>query len=161
MIFVSTGSTKQSSFYLPLIQKLEQLKKEKTIDDDIVIQSGHIQYQSPYFKEIFGFTSDFERYINQADVVVTADGAGVIFELLTRKKRIVVVPNKLASLYGAPVDDFVGGFENEGYLVWCKNINDIHNCIQIARNKKFRTYKSPSNNIAHRIIGEYNLWKQV
>lgn len=159
MIFVTTGSTKQSSYYLPLIEKLEQLKKDDLIQEDIVIQAGYAYFESDMFKEIFDFTTDFESYIDKAEIVITADGAGTIFDLLRKNKKTIVVPNVLASRYGAPAEDFIGGFERDGNLVWCKDINNILEDIEIAKNKQFSRYQSPNNNISESIMKAFDNWK--
>lgn len=159
MIFVTTGSTKQSVYYLPLLEKLEQLKRDAIIDDEIIVQAGHIQFKSNFFKEVFDYTTEFEKYVHDAEIIITADGAGTVFDLLTKQKKIIVIANELASRYGAPAEDLIGGFAEEGYLVWCKNLNTLSDNIHTVKNKTFKQYKSPSNNIAASIITEFYKWK--
>ncbi len=159
MIFVTTGSTKQSVFYLPLLKRLEILKKEGLIDDEIIVQTGYIKYKSDTFKEMFDFTMDFDKYIDKADIVITADGAGTIFDLLTKQKKTIVVSNELASRYGAPAGDFIGGFEEDGYLFWCKSIDAVVEDIDNAKNRTFNKYRSPGQNISKTIISKFDEWK--
>jgi len=158
LIFVTTGSTKQSSYYTELISIIDQLIENTRIKDDVIVQAGNSKYRGGNFKEIFDYTDKIESYINAADIVITADGAGTIFSLLKKRKKIIVVDNKFASRYGAPASDFVGGFKESGLLLWCKNVTDIEKYIFLAKNTVFPEYKSPGNTIYEKIVSSYEDW---
>lgn len=160
MIFVTTGSTPQSSYYRPLIGTIEALIIDKTITEPVCVQAGNAYYATPVFREIFDYTPDLNAYIRQADIVITADGAGTIFDLLYLGKKVIVVDNKLASRYGAPADDFIGGFEQAKQLMWCKNLDEIGSAIQLAKEIEFKPYMGPRNDIAKTIQHSYLQWKQ-
>ena len=160
MIFITTGSTPQSSYYRPLIEKIEKLILNGTITEDVCVQAGHAYYKCSSFKTIFDYTPHLNDYIEHADLVITADGAGTIFNLLDLGKKVIVVDNKLASRYGAPADDFIGGFAQAKHLLWCKNIDEIGSAIQLAKESVFRPYMSPRNGIAETIQHDYLQWKR-
>lgn len=138
---------------------LDQLVKTGRIVDDLIVQSGYTKYDEDSFKEIFDFTTNIDFYIDSADLVISADGAGTIFNILDKGKKVIVVDNKLASKYGAPANDFVGGLEKEGYLLWCKNVSDIFSYIELAKSTDFPRYTSPGNKIYETIIKSFEKWQ--
>jgi len=158
MIFITTGSSQQSVFYKPLIKKIEQLKRDGLLEDRVVVQAGDAYFESPYIEEIFDYTTEFEGFIDRAEIVITAEGAGTLFCLLTAKKKIIVVPNELALRYSAPVADLTGKFEEMNYLICCKDPAEILVYINAAKNKDFGVYQKPKNDIAKRITMEYERW---
>ena len=137
---------------------IEQLLENGKINDKVVAQAGNAECEGRGFKEIFSFTEDFEAYVDAAEIVITADGAGTIFQLLNKGKKIIVVDNKLAAKYGAPASDFVGGFEEAGYLLWCRDHCQILDYIVKARKIYFKKYKPPDNNIYKEIYSAYEDW---
>ncbi len=159
MIFITTGSTPQSSYYRPMIERIESLIQKGELSEPVYVQAGHGYYPSSFFEEIFDYKPDLNHYIDKADLVITADGAGTIFNLLHLGKKIIVVDNKLASRYGAPSDDFIGGFEKENQLLWCKNFDEIGLTIQQTKKIKFRPYLNPRNDITSTIQNSYLEWK--
>lgn len=48
---------------------------------------------SPTNHNFFTFSNEIEKYYSNADVVITHAGAGSIYNLLEKKKKIIVVPN--------------------------------------------------------------------
>lgn len=160
MIFITTGSTPQSSYYRPMIETIERLIIEGEISEPVYVQAGHGYYESSHFKEMIDYAPDLSFYIKEADLIITADGAGTIFNLLDLGKKIIVVDNKLAARYGAPAKDFIGGFEKDGYLLWCKNFHDIYETILAAKSFEFKVYDSPKNDIASTIQNTYLRWKK-
>ena len=82
-VFVTVGTTRFPS----LIRYFDQPSRS-----EIVLQTADPGYQ-PKHVTAFDFTGDVRRYHEWADVIVTHAGAGSVYDLLERKRRIVVVPN--------------------------------------------------------------------
>lgn len=47
----------------------------------------------PKSGEYFTFTDEIEQYYEQSDLIITHAGAGSIYKLLEKRKKILVVPN--------------------------------------------------------------------
>ncbi len=158
MIFVTTGSTALSSSMKEVITILDNAKKDNLINDEIIAQIGNIDYKPKFIDQYFDFTDDINKYFVNAEIVITADGAGTIFDLLTKNKRIIVVVNKDAQRYGANAEHFIGNLSDNKFLIWCKDISNLIESINIARNYIFRKYIQPNCSIAETINSFYLEW---
>ncbi|TKF48031.1 PssE/Cps14G family polysaccharide biosynthesis glycosyltransferase [Vibrio sp. F13] len=72
----------------------------KNVDDAIVELEGFsFTFQiakgkyKPKESKYFEFTSEVEKFYNNADLVITHAGAGSIYRLLELNKKIIIVPN--------------------------------------------------------------------
>src|SRR5690606_16432134 len=102
MILVLLG-TFPLNFDRPLIV-LEQLLKEGTLSDEVIVQSGHTVFKSS-FMDFRPFLSleDLMALYNKADLIITQAGTGSIIKGLKMNKKIIAIP-RLAK-YGESVDD--------------------------------------------------------
>ena len=158
MIFITTGSSKLSSAMYDVVKQIDMAKKDKRLTEMVIAQIGQIEYVPQYMEEYFCFTDNIDTYIQNASIVITADGAGTVFDLLRNGKKIIVFVNQEAQKYGASATDFIGTLEEDNYLYWCRDITKLINDIELVRYTTFKKYEPEKNTIAEMIDKEYSKW---
>lgn len=65
-----------------------------TIDDELIVQTGHTPYLYNNIAKSFDFCTkdEMQKYIADADILILQGGWGAISEAMEKKKRIVVMP---------------------------------------------------------------------
>lgn len=154
MILVTLGTQKQK-FYR-LLEAVEKLKtKEK-----IVVQAGwSADYQSDKM-EIFDFISydDMEKYIDQANLIITHGGTGSIVMPLQHNKKVIAAPR--LEKYGEHVNnhqtEIVNVFSDEGHILAFNDGDDLQDIYD--RSKKFKPipYQSNTKKFVKRLDKEIN-----
>lgn len=142
MIFVTIGSTD----FDPLIAKMDQLAP--TLGDQVVMQIGNGQYvpkNGPFFR----FAESLDDYYHQATVIVAHGGLGTIMEALGLRKALVCVVNP--TTYDRHQEHLLEVFAQQGYLVWCKDMDQLAQAVEQARAGNFARYESPPCHIAEAI----------
>lgn len=93
MIFVTVGTHEQP--FNRLIQKIDELKRDSVITEDVVIQTGFSTYEPKYCKwqKLFPF-QDMGKYVEQARIVITHGGPSSFIMPLQIRKIPVVVPRQ-------------------------------------------------------------------
>lgn len=143
-VFVTVGTTPFNS----LIRYVDQ----SNIDiSNMVIQTSCSDY-IPKNYESFSFVNDIERYYDEADVIITHAGAGTIYKLLEKNKKIIVFPNSdRIDKHQFEIAKFV-------YLNNYGLIGSVEKCLdeqlEKALNSNYSTYKKV-NFFALDILSEY------
>jgi len=90
-IFVTLGT--RSEPFTRLIKYIDDLKKEGTIKEKVIVQAGRTKYTSDNL-EIFDFCSpdEIEELIDNAKYVVTQESAGIGSICLKHQTRFIVMP---------------------------------------------------------------------
>ena len=102
MIIVLLG-TFPTAFKRPLIE-IEKLCKKGLITEEVIVQSGHTQFDSEYLKmRPFISPDELTELYKQARVVITQAGTGSLIKGMKLNKKIIAIP-RLAK-YGEVVDD--------------------------------------------------------
>lgn len=151
MIFVTVGSVAP---FDELIQELDGLAE---IDGGavrgLVMQIGNGKYV-PKNAKWFRFENDLSTWYSQADLIITHNGAGTLFEILPLRKKIIVVPNpntiQLENL------DIVIKLAKDGHILPCLKVENIGIAIKRAERWSPTPYKVPICRI-HEIIKDYLL----
>lgn len=128
-IFAATGTQKFP--FDRMLKKLDEAAANHP-DWDIFAQSGACAYKPEHCaSEAFIDKETFDRHINEADMIVTHGGAGVIVTSLRLKKRVVAVPRLRE--YGEHVDDhqkqIITAFEAGEYLLGCWEMDELESCM--------------------------------
>lgn len=145
MIFVTIGSTD----FDPLIVKMDELAP--ALGDEVVMQIGNGQYM-PRNGRFFRFAESLDNYYHQADVIVAHGGLGTIIEALELHKPLVCVVNP--TTYDRHQEHLLEVFAQQGYLLWCKDMDQLPREVEQARTATFARYQSPPCSIA-RAISSY------
>lgn len=141
MIFVSLGTQDK-----PFVRLLDYLE-HSNIKDKIIVQAGFTDYESKKL-EIHKYLdkNDFDKYIDEADLVICHGGVGTIVSCLNKDKRVLAVPR--LSKYKEHQNDhqlqIVNAYYQKGYLVMMNDGDDFDEKVKEALN--FKPNKFVSNN---------------
>jgi UDP-N-acetylglucosamine transferase subunit ALG13 len=93
MIFVTVGTHEQP--FNRLVQKIDDLKRDGLITEDVVIQTGFSTYEPKYCKwqKLFPY-HDMEKLVEQARIVITHGGPSSFIMPLQIGKIPIVVPRQ-------------------------------------------------------------------
>lgn len=144
MIFVTVGTMG----FDELIKKVDELKEENKIKDNVLIQIGKSKYK-PKNCECFRFKPSLEPYYNKADLVIAHGGAGTTFEVLQKGIKLLSVNNPYRT--DQHQRELLKKLSEEGYLVWCRNLKILDEKIKETENKKLRRYKIKKHEIHKKI----------
>ena len=157
MIFVILGTQK---FQLNrLLRMLDEYVGNGAIRDEIVAQVGNSDYKPQHFCccEFLG-KDEFEKYITNADVVISHGGVGSIMTALQKEKPVIIFP-RLAK-YQEHVDDhqteIASVFAEKGYALLCNETDDLLQIIDKALVNTFSKYLSQTDRIVN-IIEDFLL----
>jgi len=142
MIFITVGTQKQQfTRLLELVENSVELKNEKKI-----AQIGHTKYESKKI-ETFSFISleEIEKYIDEADLVISHGGVGTIFSGLLKHKKVLVVPR--LEKYEEHINDhqveISKELENSGHIIYYKDGKDsFDELVRKIKSTNLKEYKS-------------------
>ena len=142
MIFVTLGSQKFQ--FDRLLKKIDELIDKGIITDEVFAQIGSSTYLPQNYKYTrFMDREEFSGHEN-ASLVVTHGGTGVIMGAVKKGKKVIAVP-RLAK-YGEHVDDhqlqLLHQFDDLGIICYCKDVDKLDECFEEVRNTVYRPYVS-------------------
>ena len=153
MIFFTLGTQdKHFDRLLNAVYKLET-------DEKIVAQIGSTEFKSskPEDKfEIHKFLSneEFEKYMDEARVVITHAGVGTIVYGLKKHKKMIVAAR--LKKYGEHVNDhqlqILQTFASEGYIIPLENFDDLPKLLEMEFTPK--EWKSNNNTFNRKLFEE-------
>lgn len=140
MILVTVGTQKQQfNRFFELIKKSKELKKE-----EIVAQIGYTKFESKRIRT-FDFIplDEMDKYIDEADIVITHGGVGTIFSALKKNKKVIAIPR--LEKYGEHINDhqieICEELEKEGYILYYKDgIDSLDKLIKKIKNINLKQY---------------------
>lgn len=133
MIFVTVGTDR----FEKLVQAADQLAGN--IDEEVIIQKGNSNWEVKNAKS-FVFTPDFDSYVKKARVIISHGGAGTIFDLLARGKKIIGLAN--LNRIDKHQTEILEQLDKSGYLIYCRDFN-LAECLKKADEMSFKEYKKP------------------
>ena len=150
MIFVTVGTHEQS--FNRLIQKVDELKRDGVIKDDVLMQIGFSTYEPKYcrWQKLFPF-NEMKENIRDARIVITHGGPSSFIMPLQEGKTPIVVPRM--ARYHEHVNDHQLDFAlavNERYknLIVVENVDDLDEIISNYDNLVKNMSASALNNNA-------------
>jgi UDP-N-acetylglucosamine transferase subunit ALG13 len=144
-VFVAVGSTDFDA----LIQAVDALIPSIPVQG--VMQIGHGQY-TPVNMPYFRFAPSLVPYYEQASLVIAHGGLATTMEVLRRELPLVSVSNP--DRYDNHQQDFLVAMAEEGYLVWCRRLDELKQAIETAQTTPLRRYQPPECEI-HVVINEF------
>ena len=127
MIYITLGT--QGTDFSRCLKMVEQLIEDRNIKEEVIAQVGATKYRPKGIK-CFEFVdeSDYQKYIQAADVIITHAGSGALFSCIKKGKKTIAIAR--LSKYNEMVDDhqieLVSKLTNEGYILDGTNgINEI------------------------------------
>jgi UDP-N-acetylglucosamine transferase subunit ALG13 len=157
MIIVLLG-TFPTAFKRPLIE-IEKLCKKGLITEEVIVQSGHTQFDSEYLKmRPFISPDELTELYKQARVVITQAGTGSLIKGMKLNKKIIAIP-RLAK-YGEVVDDhqeeILHEFTKLNYILpWTEDIA-LEEVLSKIDDFKPSPYVSTKQNIIDHLEGYIN-----
>jgi len=134
MIFVTVGS---SLPYDALIEKADALAGDMV--EPMVVQRGDGKYVPKHMKS-FRFAKSLDSYYKDADIIISACGAGTIMENVVEGRKLIVVENP--DIKGGHEWELISKLEKMGCLIWCRVLDDLAKAIAKARIKLFNRFES-------------------
>lgn len=131
MIFVTVGTHEQP--FNRLVQKVDELKRDGIIEDDVFMQIGFCTYEPQYCKwERLIPYSEMERNVAEARIVITHGGPASFIMPLRVGKVPIVVPRQ--HQFNEHVNDHQVEFvrrsvENMGSIIDVENIDELGDII--------------------------------
>ena len=145
MILVVLGT--QDKEFTRLLEAVDSAIKRGIIEERVVVQAGQTHYSSENM-EIFDLLSapQFEKLMDEADVVITHGGVGSILTAIKKGKKIIAAArlSKYKEHHNDHQKQVIGEFVKQGYLIELKDFYKIDKALE--RVKKFKPKKFVSNN---------------
>ncbi|MCW3117443.1 MAG: exopolysaccharide biosynthesis protein [Chitinophagaceae bacterium] len=102
MILVLLG-TFRIEFPRPLIE-IEKLCREGKLSEEIIVQSGHTKYESPFFTIVpFMDVDKLNELYDKARIIITHAGTGSMLNGVKRGKTVIAIPRLKKN--GEHIDD--------------------------------------------------------
>jgi UDP-N-acetylglucosamine transferase subunit ALG13 len=133
-LFVTVGSTD----FDPLVEAVDQLAA--SLPTDGIMQIGHGNYEPvnmPYVR----FAPSLEPYYEQASLVIAHGGLATTMEVLRRGTPLISLSNP--DRYDDHQTDLLKAMDDEGYLVWCRQLKELAEAIERARTVALKPYEQP------------------
>ena len=152
MIFVTVGSQKFQ--FNRLLKKIDELKEEGIITEDVFAQTGASDYvPQNYAYENFLDRMAFAQKISECDKVITHGGTGVIIGSVKKGKKVLAVP-RLAK-YGEHVDDhqlqLLKQFDELGIIIACYDLEELADKYKELCEAQLNPYTSSTNAVIESI----------
>lgn len=132
MIFVTVGTHEQQ--FNRLIRKIDELKRDGEIKEDIFIQSGYSTYTPQYCEwKILLPYKEVQEKIEKAHIVITHGGPSSFISVLQKEKIPVVVPRKAE--YEEHINNHQAEFARKVYtyqknIILVEDVEDIGDVIK-------------------------------
>lgn len=145
MIFVTLGT--QDKSFVRLLEAIQKQIDLGNIKQRVIVQAGYTKFQSDDM-EIFDLVSmdDFNKYMDECDLLITHGGVGCILDGLKRNKKIIA--SARLKEYGEHTNNhqlqIIETFENNGYILKLDDFDKLDKVLSKA--KKFKPNKFISNN---------------
>lgn len=131
MIFVTVGTHEQP--FDRLIQKIDELKRDDVLQEDVILQTGYSTYEPRYcqWRQFLPY-GQMLKNVEAARIVITHGGPGSILMPLRIGKIPIVVPRQ--SAFGEHVNDhqleFVRAMERrQGNILIVEDVGLLKNTL--------------------------------
>ena len=155
MILVVLGT--QDKQFTRLLEAVDKAIDEGAIKEKVVVQAGQTKYESKNM-EIFDLVPapEFEKLLNDADIIITHGGAGTILTAIKKGKKIIAAA-RLAQYKEHHNDhqkQIIGEFASRGYILELENFDDLGNMIKKIKKFKPKKFESNTQNMI-KLIDDY------
>ncbi len=153
MIFVTVGSQKFQ--FNRLLKKIDELIEKKAIKEKVYAQIGTSDYKPSNYEYTDFMTQDeFNKKIDECNLLITHAGTGVIVNAVKKGKKVIATP-RLAK-YGEHVDDhqiqLIQQFDELNFIEPCYELNDLEIKLKEVQKKEYKKYVSNTDTIIESII---------
>ena len=155
MILVVLGT--QDKQFTRLLEAVDREIEKGVIKDRVVVQAGLTKYESKNM-EIFDLVPapEFEKLMNEADLVITHGGAGTILTGIKKGKKIIAAA-RLAEYKEHHNDhqkQIIGEFASRGYILELTDFEELGSMIKKMKSFKPKKFESNTQNMI-KLIDNY------
>lgn len=147
LIFITVGS--QLTFDR-LLKAVDKEIEAGNIKDQVIVQGGKTKFKSKNMKIIkFLELDEFDKYIKDADLIISHGGVGSIIDALKYNKTVIATP-RLKKYKEALNDHQIQIIENfgiEGYIIPLLDLTELNLAIEKVKTFKPKKYKSNTSNM--------------
>lgn len=148
MILITVGSQKFQ--FNRLLKEIDNLIENKIIKEEVFAQIGVSDYKPKNYEYVDFLTQDeFSKKMDEADIIITHAGTGVIVNAVKKEKKVIGVP-RLAK-YEEHVDDhqiqLIDEFTSLGFIEPAYETEDIEKALKKVKKKKYNKYISNTDAI--------------
>ena len=155
MILVILGT--QDKEFPRLLNAVEREIKKGNIKEKVIVQAGQTTYKSEYM-EIFDLMSapEFDKLMDQADLIITHGGAGSILSAIKKGKKIIAAARlaKYKEHHNDHQKQIIKEFADQGYLLELKDFYKLDKMLEKAKTFKPKKFESNTNNMI-KLIDDY------
>lgn len=147
MIFITVGS--QLTFDR-LLKAVDKEIEAGNIKDQVIVQGGKTKFKSKNMKIIkFLELDEFDKYIKDADLIISHGGVGSIIDALKYNKTVIATPR--LKKYKESLNDhqiqIIENFGIEGYIIPLLDLTELNLAIEKVKTFKPKKYKSNTSNM--------------
>ena len=159
MILVTLGT--QDKPFKRLILSVEKQIREGRIKEKVIVQNGTTKYETNLPKEkmeLIDFIpeGEFNKYIEEASLIITHAGVGSIIESLNKNKKVIAVAR--LKRYREHVNDhqkqIVENFADKGYIIPLDNVDDLDKALDEVEKFEPKKYKGNNKNFLKKLENE-------
>ena len=148
MILVTLG-TQNNSFHR-LLEEVQKNIDNGNIKEEVIVQNGYTKFDSKQMKLIKEIPQDeFNKLIDQANLVITHGGVGSIITAITKGKKVIAIPR--LKKYNEHVNDhqieIIDSFNEKGYIIGIHSVEKLGKALEEAKNFKPQKYVKNTGNI--------------
>lgn len=152
MTFVTLGT--QDFPFNRLLELVDRLVEEGVLCGDVFAQTGHSTYVPRHYSGVDFLTpAEYNRYIEQADLVIAHAGVGTIMSCLSAGKKLIVVPR--TETHGEHVDghqfEIAEEFARKGYLLTADEYDTLKAAVAAIPTASLLPYERGGNHIEEKI----------
>lgn len=161
LLILITLGTQDKKFYR-LLEAVQKQIDNKTIKDKVVVQAGCSSDFKTKDMEIFDLIpmDDFDRLINECDILITHGGVGSIITGLKNNKKVIAAAR--LEKYGEHTNDhqlqIIDNFSNSGYILKLDDFDKLGELLKNIGKFKPKQYKSNTSKFIKTIKNEINKW---
>jgi beta-1,4-N-acetylglucosaminyltransferase len=132
-VFITVGTTE----FDDLIEVIDKISLNLP-DFNMVAQISSSAVYSPRNITFFDFSDDFESYVDSADIIICHAGAGSVYSMLEKAKRLIVVPNlSRVDKHQLELANFV---QKNNFSIVCNTLKELEGAILMINNTTFDVY---------------------
>lgn len=148
MIFITLGSQKFQ--FNRLLKAVDELVEKGIIKEQVFAQSGYSDYKPQYYRfKQFLDRDEFIEMEDNANIVITHGGTGVIVGAVKKRKKVIAIPR--LAMYGEHVDDhqlqIVEQFKNRNLICGLNDCDELRWALDYVKDHVFNDYNSNTMSI--------------
>ena len=148
MILVVLGT--QDKQFPRLLKAVDEAISSGFINERVVVQAGQTDYQSSNM-EIFDFLSapEFDKLMDDADLIITHGGAGTILSAIKKGKKVIAAPrlSKYMEHHNDHQKQIISEFSKDGYILPLYDFSKLGKLINKSKNFHPRKFESNTKNM--------------